>query len=1018
MSTYNLNVNTRPTPGRSRETSPAVSLAGIANLTVSGAMKEDSVLHKERILAMSIASGTARSILELVDCSPIVYRAPVRKVLTELTRTAKTLSAAQEALLKLQSFKDRGHLPPFLTSYAKAPSYDLTSLSPTQGAALHVELQRKAKQAAQGLLDEMISKRDEEVTRLAKLVTYDTYRKSVEEALNATYATHLKLSGLRPGMSDLTEPMKSIRAEFEAFFLVAPMLCKRCVELALASAMQRSDIWARKVQVLQDTEERIRVDPPELTRKTVNQMINEALKVLPVGERSDRLEKRKKGPAQKSGRLEGAKRQRRETDPSQETEARSGEYTPAHEETSGPWYQNTRSVETIKKLISESNWVWNQPGTWPDELVELPFMESYKCILSRVPIEVLDYYQSRGYIHVHKGVVLPRSVMHTISSGKKFLLPIRYDASLVEPAWEDFSRRLKWKYYFSEQGENAPFDRDYWTPKRETALPPPVTDVIESGLDTGKASLVNQLVKPTQTPFSRTLLEMEQTRQWLLNEEVIVLPSDKNLGYVLVKCEWYTNQLRSFIITPSFRALELGEAKNFGWETLSILHRLHEKLDAAFRGIEEAPVKQMKEFLLSSSERGSSMDFVESPEWIPVMSGIPKLKNWRLRPIIPATTHGWLLGPLAKILSKLLKPAIRKVTTLCESSGQLAEQLSRLRLPEGRRIVMATADIESFYTNVPIEDTRWLESFLQDHTPEFKEWFTTALKLVNERLLVWFGNHVYLQTKGLAMGVGSSPDVANLYVAEYETVFSQSPEVLFFKRYMDDVFVILDLEEGEDARHVCDRLSYPNLTLKWATSESSVVFLDMNIWINKPENRVEFSPYSKPLNHYERIPWDSAHPVWMKRGGYMGELSRLASISSSRRIFVDAISRLMTLYAQRGYPVYLINQWTKAKADEKWVSRYDSKYVDMSPLIIKSVLNPVWEGINMTTVFNSMKRVWGDLHTPEVLGDRLILSRRKPYWLGLDTLTRLWNETVMDGVQTDALSVLLQEQAFVLSSGR
>jgi hypothetical protein len=90
----------------------------------------------------------------------------------------------------------------------------------------------------------------------------------------------------------------------------------------------------------------------------------------------------------------------------------------------------------------------------------------------------------------------------------------------------------------------------------------------------------------------------------------------------------------------------------------------------------------------------------------------------------------------------------------------------------------------------------------------------------------------------------------------------------------------------------------------------------------------------------------------------------------------------------------------------------------MSPLIIKSVLNPVWEGINMTTVFNSMKRVWGDPHMPEVLGDRLILSRRKPYWLGLDTLTRLWNETVMDGVQTDALSVLLQEQAFVLSSGR
>src|SRR6202050_3927005 len=68
-------------------------------------------------------------------------------------------------------------------------------------------------------------------------------------------------------------------------------------------------------------------------------------------------------------------------------------------------------------------------------------------------------------------------------------------------------------------------------------------------------------------------------------------------------------------------------------------------------------------------------------------------------------------------------------------------------------------------------------------------------------------------------------------------------------------------------------------------------------------------PYRKAQSHQERIPWISHHPLDVKRGTFIGEMSRLATISSLHSTYCDAIKSLAALYIARGYPSDLVYHW-------------------------------------------------------------------------------------------------------------
>ena len=116
-------------------------------------------------------------------------------------------------------------------------------------------------------------------------------------------------------------------------------------------------------------------------------------------------------------------------------------------------------------------------------------------------------------------------------------------------------------------------------------------------------------------------------------------------------------------------------------------------------------------------------------------------------------------------------------------------------------------------------------------------------------------------------------------------------------------------------------------------------------------NSVHYKPYRKPLNKFERIPWHSHYPLDVKRGTFIGEMSRLAAISSTIDYYTQALNRLRNIYLDRGYPPKLINCWYAQHVQERWSRRHENETEETDGVLaLKSHFNPVWEELDFLSI--------------------------------------------------------------------
>jgi hypothetical protein len=97
----------------------------------------------------------------------------------------------------------------------------------------------------------------------------------------------------------------------------------------------------------------------------------------------------------------------------------------------------------------------------------------------------------------------------------------------------------------------------------------------------------------------------------------------------------------------------------------------------------------------------------------------------------------------------------------------------------------------------------------------------------------------------------------------------------------------------------------------------------------------------------ERIPWASAHPKDVKKGTFIGEMSRLATLSSTLAGYEDAMQHLKMIYIARGYPPDLINSWLKDNVHKRWRNRHGKSEREGDVFVLKSHFNPVWNAFNI-----------------------------------------------------------------------
>jgi hypothetical protein len=630
-------------------------------------------------------------------------------------------------------------------------------------------------------------------------------------------------------------------------------------------------------------------------------------------------------------------------------------------ETASAWRQ--REAEEI---VSASKFRWSSPDSYPDEITLLPAPLAISYILREVPIDVLEAARYRAHVHTGPGVFIPSFLQIHLSTGLKHMFYSPPKPNLIREAWEDFENRMRWRWFYAQKiltddsFEDREYDPDYEIPHDSNICDYRIA-YIEEGLDVGR-TYVSEFVRTVgphvkvNKEFSN-LVDSNRLQSYLMENHLIVVPSDKNLGCCVIKRTWFIDQCNAFLANPlNYQQLDSEQVERILLKTYQAVEDTAQFVD------EHLKFPQLANFIRSKIQ-GKQPNQVT----IPVFYGIPKIhKNpVKIRPIVPC--HSAIQNPAAKYVSKQLKPLINEQPWVIRGSKDFAIKVSNFTRPQNKKIFLCGGDIVAFYPSIPTDDAinitlSWWKIINSNTSTHEKHMFARCLRLALRDCMCQFQGRVYIQSRGLAMGMACSPDVANVFGCHYENEFIPKEErILFFGRFIDDVFMIVEADSEEEALSICqDTVAYGDLEMTWSVSASNMQFLDLFVYIDPSDGSIQHKPFRKQRNHLERIPWISSHPKDVKRGTFIGEMSRLATLCSNHESYREALNDLMLIYVSRGYPVDMVRTWLRTNAEKRWNSRLSESREERNVFVLKSVFNPAWESFNVHELGNRVSQAWSN----------------------------------------------------------
>ena len=135
-----------------------------------------------------------------------------------------------------------------------------------------------------------------------------------------------------------------------------------------------------------------------------------------------------------------------------------------------------------------------------------------------------------------------------------------------------------------------------------------------------------------------------------------------------------------------------------------------------------------------------------------------------------------------------------------------------IRIFQGARVIrnqnpdlfMASFDIDSLFTNVPLDETieisvKKLFGRRKKYEGFTREQFKKLLTLAVKNSLFLFNGAYYEQVDGVAMGSPLGPTIANIFLCHWEEIWIKKcpkqfkPE--YYNRYMDDTFLLFTSED-------------------------------------------------------------------------------------------------------------------------------------------------------------------------------------------------------------------------------
>ena len=168
---------------------------------------------------------------------------------------------------------------------------------------------------------------------------------------------------------------------------------------------------------------------------------------------------------------------------------------------------------------------------------------------------------------------------------------------------------------------------------------------------------------------------------------------------------------------------------------------------------------------------------------------------------------------------------------------------------------MASFDIESLFTNIPLKETIDLcVDILFSNTTNIdgitKGYFHELLSICMSQSLVSFDGEFYKQIYGAAMSSPLGPTLAHIFLCFHKQIWLDDCRVEFklviYRRFVDDTFLLFRSKEHIEKFHLYLNCQHPNIKFTTEIEENnSISFLDIKI--NRNNNRFSTSVHRKPI---------------------------------------------------------------------------------------------------------------------------------------------------------------------------
>ena len=191
----------------------------------------------------------------------------------------------------------------------------------------------------------------------------------------------------------------------------------------------------------------------------------------------------------------------------------------------------------------------------------------------------------------------------------------------------------------------------------------------------------------------------------------------------------------------------------------------------------------------------------------------------KIRPIVSG--KGGIFDRIGWFLQNLLKPLLTNVAAHINNTQQLIDRLDSVPIEQLTGKIPISFDVRALYTNINIDEAilttlEYAQKYdLECYSLELDD-IKTLLELVLKNNIFRYGNQMYQQVQGLAMGGRVSGTLAILVMDRFERnyIYNQlAPTSTIYVRYIDDTNTVAN--NADEALQMLEYLNSKHNTIKF-----------------------------------------------------------------------------------------------------------------------------------------------------------------------------------------------------------